>query len=128
MKRSSLLIALFAVLLAPGPLLPAPAQAQTMSWTPPATYTDGSAIPAADQARIVYTPYHGNSSSGPWTADPPTAPGATSATVPTPAPGQTLWYTAEATLDGQTSAKGQAVSLQVPYKTPGAPTNLRIAP
>ena len=128
MRRSLLLIALFAMLLAVGPLLPAPAQASTMSWTPSASYTDGTPIPATDQARIVYTPYHGNSSSGPWTADTPTAPGVTSATVPTPSAGQTLWYTVEATLDGQTSAKAQAVSLQVPYKTPAAPTNLRIAP
>ncbi len=114
-------------------LAPAAAPAATMSWSPTTTAVnvlDNSvvALTAADQARIVYTPYHGTSAQGPWTAETPTPPGATSATVQSPAKGQTLWYTVDATLDGERGAKAQPVSFQVPFPVPSAPTNLKIAP
>jgi len=103
------------------------AWAATLSWTGPMTYTDGSAIPAVDQARITYTPYTGPAATGPWSARPATAAGATSATVPNPSPGSTLYYTVDATLDGMTSVKASpAVSKTAPYKTPSGCSGLSI--
>ena len=103
------------------------AWAATLSWTGPTTYTDGSAIPAADQARITYTPYTGASASGPWTARPATVAGATSATVPDPSPGATLYYTVDATLDGMTSAKvSPPVSKTAPYRMPSGCSGLSV--
>jgi hypothetical protein len=100
--------------------------AATLSWPAPTTYSDATTIALADIARIVYTPYYGASSSGPWTAGTTTAAGALSATVPYPAAGQTQFYTVDCTLDGQTSAKGTPVSYTMPMKTPSAPSGLTI--
>ena len=101
--------------------------AATLSWIGPTVYTDGVSIPAADQARITYTPYTGASASGPWTARPATAAGATSASVPDPSPGSTLYYTVDATLDGMTSAKvSPPVSKTAPYKTPSGCSGLSV--
>jgi hypothetical protein len=97
-----------------------------LSWTAPGNYTDGSAISAADQALIVYTPFTGPAATGPWSARPSTTAGATSATVPEPSPGTTLYYTLDCTLNGQTSAKATAVSKTAPFKAPSAPGGLSI--
>ena len=101
--------------------------AATLSWIGPTVYTDGIAIPAADQARITYTPYTGPAATGPWSARPSTAAGVTSANVPEPAPGSTLYYTVDATLDGMTSAKvSPPVSKTAPYKTPSGCSGLSV--
>jgi hypothetical protein len=102
------------------------ALAATLSWTAPATYTDGTAIPAAKIATITYKTYTGSASTGPWTAGSTTGAGALSATVPEPAPGTTMWYTIDCTLDGQVSGKAAAVSKISPYKNPNPPANLWI--
>ncbi len=116
-----LLLALFVAV----PLI---AQAASMMWQAPTNYADNVAtqIPAADQARIVYTPYYGPSATGPWTAGMTTAAGVTTVTLPDPGPGQTRWYTVDATLDGQTSAKGVAASKTVPFKVPAAPSGITV--
>ena len=122
MKKTLILVlALFVA----APLI---AQAATMTWQPPANYADNVAtpIPAADIARIVYTPYYGSSATGPWTAGTMTAAGVTTAILPDPGPGQTRWYTVDATLDGQTSAKGVAASKTVPFKVPAAPSGITV--
>ena len=101
------------------------AAAATLSWSSPTTYTDSTPILTADQARITYTPYTGTSAAGPWTARPSTSAGATSATVPDPAIGTTMYYTLDCTLDGQTSAKAVAVSKTL-FKVPGAPLSITV--
>lgn len=101
----------------------------TLSWTPPNLYTDNTAISAADKAAAVYTPGIGTSSTGPWTAQPNTPPGATSATVPNPTIGQTRWYSVRVTINGQPSAWATpGVSLSTPFPVPGVPFNLTISP
>ncbi len=107
-------------------LLPVMAFAGTATWTLPTEYTDATPIATADIARITTTLYYGSSSSGPWTLITTTVAGATTATVPDPARGATRWYTAEANLDGQTSAKGVAVSKTTPFQTPKAPSGFTI--
>ena len=105
----------------------APSIAATLSWTAPTQYTDTTAIAPSDIARITYTPYYGSSATGPWTAGTVTAAGALTATVPDPVVGGTRWYTVEATLDGQTSAKGVAASKTVPFpKVPAVPSSLTV--
>ncbi len=108
------------------------ADAATLSWAPPTTgvdTTDGSMVTLtpAQVASIVYIPYVGPSATGPWTAQPTTAPGATSATVPTPAKGETLWYTVAGRLDAE-GGKASPVSLAVSpaFLAPSAPTNTRV--
>ena len=95
--------------------------AAVLTWTAPTTYTDASAIAPADIARIVYTPYYGAATTGPWTAGTTTGAGILTATLPDPSPGATRWYTVDATLDGQTSAKGVAASKTVPFRVPAVP-------
>jgi len=85
------------------------------------TYTDGSAIPAAKIPTIVYKAYTGPASSGPWTAG-GTVTDNLALPALEPAAGQTLFYTVDATLDGQTSAKAAAMSKTVPFLTPGGPS------
>jgi hypothetical protein len=109
------------------------ASAATLSWTAPTTGIDnttGATVPltSAEISRLIYTPYVGSSSSGPWTAGAATAAGATSAPgLSEPARGSTLWYTADATLDGLRGNKAPAVSKvggQVPRPNP--PGSLQI--
>jgi len=97
-----------------------------LNWNAPTTYTDNTAIPAAKISAIVYKSYTGAASAGPWTLNSTTAPGVTNATAPDPAPGGTTWYTVEALLEGQTSAKATAVSKTVPFLVPKAPTGLTV--
>jgi len=86
------------------------------------TYTDGSPIPSAKVSTIQYRAYYGPSQTGPWTAgDVVTDNLAITAPDPDPAKGVTLWYTVDASLDGQTSAKAVPASKTVPYPTPSPP-------
>lgn len=103
-----------------------PALAATVTWQAPTNYNDNVAtpIPAADQARIVYTIYYGPTQTGPWTAGTTTGAGVLTGTAPDPAAGATRWYTVDATLDGQTSAKGVAASKFFPFKVPAAPSGI----
>ncbi len=108
------------------------ARASTLSWTPPTQAIDTTdntvvTLTSAEIAQIVYIPYTGPSSAGPWTAQPATTPGATSATVPTPAKGETMWYTVAGRLGGE-GGKASPVSLSVsaPILAPSAPTNVKV--
>jgi len=80
----------------------------TLSWTAPATYTDGSPISQADMAEIMYWPRYGPSESGPWTNAPYTD--LCTAQLPNPNKGKTMWYTVAAELNGQFSAYPAPVS------------------
>jgi len=74
------------------------------------TYTDGSAVPAAKIPTIVYNVYYGTSPTGPWTLF-DTHVDNVAATIPAaglPAYGSTMYYTADATLDGVTSENSPA--------------------
>ena len=103
-----------------------PAFAAILSWSPPNYYTSGQVIFPVDKDYIMYMPYTGNSASGPWIPLSLTPEGATSASVPEPDPGTTLWYTVDANLYGMTSVKAAAVSKTVdplppPILVPEAP-------
>jgi hypothetical protein len=100
--------------------------AATLNWIAPSQYTNNDPIPAAKVATITYKLYTGPALAGPWTLATTTAQGATTGTAPSPASGGTLWYTIDATLDGQISAKATAVSLTVPFQVPKAPTGLTV--
>lgn len=45
----------------------------------------------------------------------------TAIVAPDPPPGEVLWYTVDAELDGITSAKGAAMSKTVPFPAPAGP-------
>jgi hypothetical protein len=99
----------------------APSIAAVVEWDAPVTYTDNTAIPAGKVLTIVYTPFIGDTFTGPWVAGNKTAPGILSATMPDPAPGATKHYTVSATLDGQESGKAVPASKTVPFQTPSPP-------
>lgn len=118
-RNVCMLLAIVAILLFGGLAL-----AANIRWKLPTTYTDGSAISADNQAKITVEVFTGPSATGPWTSAGTAAAGATSATAPDPAAGGTLWYNAKATLNGKTSDYGVAKSATLPFRTPGAPTEI----
>ena len=81
------------------------------------TYVDGSAIAPAKIPTIQYRGYYGVSPTGPWTPAGVVTDNLT-ITAPDPAVGGTMWYTVDATLDGQTSNKGVAASKGIPFPNP----------
>ena len=105
-------------------LMPVGVTAATLTWEAP-TYSDNTVIPPDLAARIVYTPFIADSATGPWVAGNKTAPGALSATLPDPAPGATRWYTVDATLGNQTSAKAVPASKTI-LKGIGTPSIISI--
>lgn len=118
--RVKKLLFLAIVLLAPLPAGAAGSGAR-ISWTLPATYSDGTPIPPEDVRKIVVNVYSGPARGGPWRWVATSEPGGTSATVPVPAPWETLWYTVKATLHGAESEFAVPVSktnLSIPI-TPG---------
>jgi hypothetical protein len=84
------------------------------------TYTDSSAIPSAKIPTIQYQGYSGPAPTGPWTPAGLVVDNL-AISAPDPAPGATLWYTVDATLDGMTSAKAPAVSKTLPFLRPAGP-------
>ena len=112
MKKILVLLALFVA---------APAIAALIDYDRVTTYVDDTAIPAAKIPTIQYRGYSGPSITGPWTPAGIVTDNL-SITAPDPAPGATLWYTVDATLDGMTSAKGAAKSKTVPFPAPAGPT------
>ena len=84
------------------------------------TYTDGSAIPAAKIPTIVYKGYTGPAATGPWTSGSAVTDNLALPALE-PAAGMTLWYTVDATLDGQSSTKAAAMSKNVPFLAPTGP-------
>ena len=112
---------LFAILML---MVPMASLAATLTWTQP-TYSDNTVIPASIAATIVYTPYMGDSVTGPWTAGTKTAPGVLTATMPDPAAGTTKYYTVDATLGSQTSGKAVPASKTI-LKGIGVPSIISI--
>jgi hypothetical protein len=112
MKKTIVLLALFIAL---------PALAVTLSWAPPATYTDGTPVSQYEMGLMTYQAYTGITNSGPWLSAAVTVPGAISSTVPEPSPGTTLWYTVDVTYLTMTSEKAAAVSKTDPFTRRPAP-------
>lgn len=130
MRKANVLLAIVGIL---GILttLGGVANAATLSWTPPTHYTDNTAIAPAEKAAAIYTPAWATSDLGPtgnWTDLANTAPGATSATVPNPSPGQTRFYSVKVTINGATSPYAVPAWYTLPFPVPGAPSNLTISP
>jgi len=96
-----------------------PSIAAVISYEKVTTYTDGTTIPTAKQATIIYKAYYGATNTGPWTEG-LTSTG-TEIAAPDPVPGSTGWYTVAAVLDGQESAKAVPASKTVPPQVPNAP-------
>jgi len=87
-----------------------------ISWSLPNSYANGTPIDPADVQKIIVKVYSGPSRNGPWGWVATSLPGATSATVPAPSAGQTIWYTAKSSLQGADSE----------YAVPVSKTNLSI--
>jgi len=92
------------------------AEAATISWKLPTTYTDETSIDPANVRKTVVRVYAGTGRTGPWKWVATSLPGATSVVVMDPPPGHTLWFTLKATLDGMESE----------YADPVRRTNLNI--
>jgi hypothetical protein len=113
----------------------APVIAETINWTNPTTYTDNTAIAAADQAKIK-TYLRWRTGAGAWTYFSETAGGKQSWTGTLPAAvGVTAGYSVSAALTGadgieRDSAFSPEVSYTRPFpvKVPGAPSGVTIVP
>ena len=90
---------LFWVILLLAPLLIAAEGSNVkISWVLPTSYADGTPIAPADVPKTVVKVYSGPSQNGPWRWIATSLPGGTTATVPGPPVGQTIWYTAKSSL------------------------------
>jgi hypothetical protein len=103
------------------------ANAATLNWSAPDTYTDGTPIGYDEANQLVYHPYHGPTIAGPWTALPTT--GAEYATVPEAQSGETMCYTVSAliTTIGPEGDKATPICDTVPFPQatdPAAPSGL----
>ena len=101
-----------AILLVPltlAPVLATTGNASTLSWNLPASRADGSPMDPQSAREITVRVYAGPTKTGPWTWVATSLPGATSVMVMDPRPGQTLWYTATATLHGAESDYAEPV-------------------
>ena len=87
-----------------------------LSWTLPTSYADGTPIDPAAVNKIIVKVYSGASRNGPWSWVATSLPGGTSATVPAPSAGRTVWYTVKSSLQGTDSD----------YAVPVSKTNLSI--
>jgi hypothetical protein len=123
-KRFTLLFALAMAIVAAGPLA---AQAETLSWTAPTTYTDGSLIGTATK---TYMAVWSTSSSltSPTTLVASTSTTSTTFNVTTAAMprGTTIYFGVRATVGGVNSAYSTALSWLVPTLSPSAPGGLSI--
>jgi len=99
-------------------LLAAIGRADILSWDPATTYTDGTDIPSADQAGLLYAAYWGASPSS-WNFIGQTS--ATAIVAPIPPAGITWYYCLESTLNGQTGPKSPAYAYTTPIPAPPVP-------
>lgn len=123
-KKTTLLFALVMAIVA---VVPLAAQAETLSWTAPTTYTDGSSI---GTATITYTAVWSTSSS---LTSPTTLASSISATSTTfnitttgMTRGSTVYFGVRATVGGVNSAYSSALSWLVPTVSPSPPGGLSI--
>jgi hypothetical protein len=123
-KRITMLFALAMAIVVAGPLA---ARAETLSWTAPTTYTDGSAI---GSATITYLAVWSTSSSltSPTTLASSISGTSTTFNVSTAgmARGTTIYFGVRATVGGVNSAYSSALSWLVPTLSPSAPGGLSI--
>ncbi len=123
-KRTTVLVALVLAILAAGPLA---ARAETLSWTAPTTYTDGSSI---GSATITYTAVWSTSSSltSPTTLASSISGTSTTFNVTTAGMtrGTTVYFAVRATVGGVNSAYSSPLSWLVPALAPSAPGGLSI--
>jgi len=85
--------------------------AATVSWSLPASYSDGTPIAPADVGKILTQVYTGPAKDGPWEWAATSLPGATSMEVEAPPPGHTLWYTVKSSLHGAESEYAEPVQM-----------------
>lgn len=105
------------------------ARAETVSWSLPTTYVDGSAVTPADQAKIVIHLFSGSAANGPWIEFTKTASGATSWTGRLPAArGVPAFYAITAELNALQSAYSASVGYTVPFVATDTPGSLTIKP
>jgi hypothetical protein len=83
--------------------------AATVSWSLPASYSDGTPIAPADIQQIQVKVYKSPGKGGPWKWVATSPPGATSIKVEDPEPGRTLWYTVKSSLHGAESGIAEPV-------------------
>ena len=105
------------------------ARAETVTWTNPAEYTDGSAISAAAQATITTKLYKGLDHVTWGTAIAMVTSGGTLWTGPLGvAPGGTIYVTATATIPAEGVESGYApyYTWTVPYVAPKTPAGIGI--
>jgi len=127
MKRYLVLLALSVLFAA------LPAQAATIAWDNPTTYTDATPISAGAQAALTTKVYYSTTSAGCATGTlfQTVLNGAISWTgtaLPVTVKGSTTYYCGTSTIpaEGQESAKGPAVSYTVPFVAPSAPVLINI--
>ncbi len=124
-KGTAIAIAAFlAVLAVAGP---SPAGAETLSWSAPTTYTDGSAI---GSATITYTAVWSTNSSLSSATTLASSISATSTTFNITSAGMprgsTIYFGVRATVGGANSAYSSPLSWLVPTLTPSPPSSLSI--
>ena len=123
-KRTALLFAFVLAFVVVSPLV---AQAETLSWSAPTTYTDGSSI---GSATITYTAVWSTSSSltSPTTLASSISGTSTTFNVTTAGMtrGTTIYFGVRATVGGVNSAYSSALSWLVPTLAPSAPGGLTI--
>jgi hypothetical protein len=83
----------------------------TISWSLPASYSDGTPIAPEDVGKILTQVYTGPAKDGPWKLAATSPPGATSLEVEDPPPGHTLWYTVRSSLHGAESGYAEPVQM-----------------
>ncbi len=122
--QKKVVIVLFAIILAVAATA-APSRAETLAWTAPTTYTDGTSI---GSATITYRAF--------WYTSPSTLHEIGSAGTSTTRTfnvdtegmtrGTTVNFTARAIVGGVESTNAPALSWNVPTKAPSAPSNVRM--
>lgn len=125
MKTKNVIAALtFLSLVAAGPYI---AQAETLHWNAPTTYTDGSSI---GSATITYTAVWATNSSLNSPTTLASSVSGTSATFNIATAGMprgsTIYFGVRATVGGVNSAYSSALSWVVPALSPSAPSGLSI--
>ena len=83
--------------------------AATVSWSLPASYSDGTPIDPSDVRQIRVKVYRSPEKAGPWRWAGTSRAGATSMQVADPRPGHTLWYTVKSSLHGAESEYAEPV-------------------
>ena len=110
-------------------IVPTLAFSETITWTNPTEYTDGSPISSQDQAALKTHIYWGTSANGPWTEFALVENGANTWSGKLPAArGQLAYYTLKSELHNLLSDYCTPVSYTVPFIPTKSPVGLTISP